>query len=336
MKKLLRLTALAALVLALGSAGTVHAEILPPHGEGQIGLEAVVLCEELTVRQQPSASSKAVMTLSYGDAIIVQPETGGWAACFLSDSVDGGRAGWVNENYLAIDPAWFRTEEKTPVYAWGDEFAPRVALLDADTTLPILKAEGDWLVVSLRGASGWIQAAETPEDAARAERRDGERFEGTVMVEGMEEAVQYEHIVNDAIGIEMDYDCERFERRHEADRERLISSYDDPASPLNTLEIRRDAEDADAVCASIIEALSGEYDVVQEPYALEGAGSCTHIEAARGQGAAASLLQDVYIIPDGDGCVVATMLYTLESAEGFGARMRQALNTLAITGGRGA
>ena len=32
-----------------------------------------------------------------------------------------------------------------------------VALLDADTTRPILKEEGDWLIISLRGAVGWVQ-----------------------------------------------------------------------------------------------------------------------------------------------------------------------------------
>ena len=42
------------------------------------------------------------------------------------------------------------------MYAWNDTAALKVALLDKDTTLPILKDCGDWLVVSLRGASGWI------------------------------------------------------------------------------------------------------------------------------------------------------------------------------------
>ena len=35
-------------------------------------------------------------------------------------------------------------------------YAPKVALLDKDTLLPILKDDGEWLVVSLRGATGWI------------------------------------------------------------------------------------------------------------------------------------------------------------------------------------
>ena len=157
MKKYVWLTILTVLVLMLGSIGAVQAEIIPPYGEGQIGLQAVVLCDALTVRQQPSASSGAVKTLKYGDRIIVQKQESGWADCFLSDAVDAGPSGWVNADYLAIDPAWYRTEAKTPVYAWNSTSAPKVALLDANTTLPILKDEGDWLVVSLRGAVGWIR-----------------------------------------------------------------------------------------------------------------------------------------------------------------------------------
>ena len=157
MKKLLRLTVLAVLVLAFGTAGPVRAEILPPYGEGQIGLRAAVLCESLTVREKPNAASRAVKTLQYGDFLIVEKQRDGWAECFLSDAVDAGPAGWVNADYIAVDPAWYRTDAKTPVYAWNDTAAPKVALLDKDTTLPILKEEDGWLVVSLRGAAGWIQ-----------------------------------------------------------------------------------------------------------------------------------------------------------------------------------
>ena len=65
---------LTAAILLLLNAGAVQAEIIPPYGEGQIGLEAVVLCEELTVREMPSASSKAVQTLKYGRRFAVQPD----------------------------------------------------------------------------------------------------------------------------------------------------------------------------------------------------------------------------------------------------------------------
>ena len=155
MIKHLRFIILTLVVIILGSMIPVQAEIIPPYGEGQIGLSAVVLCEELTMRENPSSSSKAVKTLLYGDLPNVMKQSDGWAYCVDGDSEDS-LAGWVKTDYIAIDPAWYRTDAKTPVYAWNDTAAPKVALLDINVTLPILKEEGEWLIVSLRGAVGWI------------------------------------------------------------------------------------------------------------------------------------------------------------------------------------
>jgi hypothetical protein len=59
---------------------------------------------------------------------------------------------FLNEN----KEFWYVTEKETAVYAWNDTAALKVALLDKDTRLPVLKEEGDWYIVSLRGAVGWI------------------------------------------------------------------------------------------------------------------------------------------------------------------------------------
>ena len=159
MKKQLLRTLTAALFLTLVLAGRAPAEWIPPAGGGQqIGPVAVVLCESLTLRESPGTSSKAVGTLRYGDRVMVLTESDGFAQCCVSDDVDASPAGWANADYLAVDPAWYRTEEATPVYAWNDASAPRVALLSKNTTLPVLKRDGSWLVVSLRGAAGWIYA----------------------------------------------------------------------------------------------------------------------------------------------------------------------------------
>ena len=165
MKKFVRLMILAALALALGCTGICRAEIIPPYGPGQqIGYPAVVLCESLTLREKPSASSKAVKTLKYGARpIVINADTpdgakyeNGFVYCTLGDSEDSP-CGWLNADYLAINPAWYVTEKSTAVYAWNDTSAPKVALLGKGEQLPILKAEGDWYIVSLRGAAGWIQ-----------------------------------------------------------------------------------------------------------------------------------------------------------------------------------
>ncbi|MDO5326775.1 MAG: SH3 domain-containing protein [Clostridia bacterium] len=333
MKKWNWLTILTVWILALGTIGIGRAEILPAHGEGQIGLQAVILCETLTVRKEPSVSSQAVKTLHYGDLLIVQPQTGGWAQCFLSDDVDGGPVGWVNEDYLAIDPAWYRTEKQTPVYAWNDTMAPKVALLDENTTLPILKNEGGWLIVSLRGAVGWIAA---PAGASGIGRRDGERFETTIMLEGMEETVSYEHAVNAAMGIEFDYDYDMLRRRSEANREYFVSPYDDPEAPLDYLEVKYFAEDAGTIAASICADLSQDFDITIEPWTLDRAGSCVRIDASviKGTDLMPDMLQTVYIIPAAQGCIVAASHCAIESAEGFGHRIDYMMNTFSLLNGQ--
>ena len=164
MKKFGWLMILTALVLASGCLGAACAEIIPPYEPGQqIGYPAVVLCEKLTLREKPSSSSKAMQTLNYGDLPIVvgadlpegPKEENGFVYCTLGDSEDSP-CGWINSDYIFINPAWYVTEKKVTVYAWDDISAPKIALLDKDSRLPILKEEEDWYLVSLRGAVGWI------------------------------------------------------------------------------------------------------------------------------------------------------------------------------------
>lgn len=153
-KKSMILFASVAALMGVGS--TCRAEIIPAYGPGQIGLTSVVLCDSLTLRSEGSSSSDSLKTLHAGDRVIVMNQKDGWAEVVLGDSEDSEH-GFVNASYLAIDPAWYRTEDTTTVYAWNDTGANKVAQLGGGTTLPILKNDGSWVVVGLRGASGWIR-----------------------------------------------------------------------------------------------------------------------------------------------------------------------------------
>ena len=133
MRKRIWLAVLLLVILPFAGIARIRAEILPAQGEGQIGYQAVVLCESLTVRQERSAGSKAVETLHYGDTFAVQDRWDGWASCFTSDDVDAGQTGWVNSDYIIVNPTWYRTDDTTPVYAWNDTMAPKVALLSKGT-----------------------------------------------------------------------------------------------------------------------------------------------------------------------------------------------------------
>ena len=169
------------------------------------------------------------------------------------------------------------------------------------------------------------------ESYATTGRPEGERFEGTIMMEGMEETVKYEHIKCPAIGIEMDYDYENFTRQSGPASECFISVYDNADSPENYLDVIYSDENADSAAASIAEVLSMSYNINQDSRTLNKAGACAHIDASADKNnQTPNQLQSVYVIPLSNGCAIATMHYSFEAAEGFGRRFDAMLNTLEI------
>ena len=176
------------------------------------------------------------------------------------------------------------------------------------------------------------EASESSEPVTEAGRQDGERYETVIMLEGMEETVRYEHIVNENAGFEMDYDYESFVRQSEADRELFISAWDDPADPENYLEVRYDTASAALANDAISAILSQKYDLIHESRELDRAGNCIYIEASelKGTGRMADELQVVYIIPASVGCRVATAHLSIEAAEGFGRRFNYMMHTLSV------
>lgn len=175
-------------------------------------------------------------------------------------------------------------------------------------------------------------SAEPAELADNPLRQDGERFETTITVEGMEETVTYEHLRNDVIGIEMDYDCDHYVRQSEPDRERFISVWDAPENPENYLEVTYSSDDAETVAAAIGERLSEDYEIIRESATLAGAGSCIRIGASeiKGGGYTANVLQMVYIIPAPDGCRIAAAHYDAVDSDGISRRFDAMVNTLAV------
>lgn len=179
-------------------------------------------------------------------------------------------------------------------------------------------------------------AAETPAAKPEAEafpaRADGERFEDVIMIEGMEETVQYEHVKSAAFGFEMDYDYENFVSQSDAKSERFVSVWDDPNAPENYIEVRSDTGNAELVADVIIATLSQDYDIGQEYRELERAGQCIHIaaEVIKGTDQMSEHLQYVYVIPAPDGCRVVTEHCFAVDCEGLLRRFSYMLNTLSV------
>ena len=180
-------------------------------------------------------------------------------------------------------------------------------------------------------------SAEEPADSEPADvvvetgRQNGERFEKIILLEGMEETVQYEHVVRRAAGFEIDNEYENLVRRSEADRELFLSAWDDPAQPVNYLEVRYDTGNAELVASALNAGLAASYDTTLKETDLDRAGRCLRIEASQVKGGGlANQLQTVFIIPAAEGCRIATAHYSREAAEGFGHRFHSMLQTLSV------
>ena len=162
---------IAVLLVLLLCAGSAAAEVLPRAGidqgwkeyTGQSCVTGVILCDSLTLRAKPSASSKALYTLenkftrtykSSSLRILSEPKDG-WVEVQYSDLIDGH--GYLRAEYVLIDPLWYRAGKETAVYAYGDASAPRVGLLSKGTVLPIIAERDGWYVVSMPAGSGWIR-----------------------------------------------------------------------------------------------------------------------------------------------------------------------------------
>lgn len=169
MKKYSFIALVAVLVLALGCLGTAQALVIPPQGMGQIGISSIVIRDGLPVYEKPDGTSKVTANLSSGTHFIVTDRTEGWAEVVLSDDVDAAPIGWVETLFVLVDIGWYLTGEDTPVYPWPDTFAPAFQVIEEGYLLPVLKDEGEWLVVSLNGASGWVHKTEADLAAAAAE-----------------------------------------------------------------------------------------------------------------------------------------------------------------------
>ena len=159
--------------------------------------------------------------------------------------------------------------------------------------------------------------------------QEAERFDTTIILEGMKETVHYERVVNRTAGFEMYYDYENFTRNSYPNLECFISVWDGLGNPENFLEVSHREEDADTVAAAVKEELSQEYDLLESTRELDRAGECIYIEASvlRGTNNMADQLQAVYIIPGPEGCFVAAAHYAAEAAEGFGHRFHYMLQT---------
>ena len=167
---------------------------------------------------------------------------------------------------------------------------------------------------------------DTVEPEAETGMKDGERYEATILLEGSEK-VGYEHAISKNVGFEIDYEYDSLARESESDHERFISVFETDDDAWNYLDVTSSTESADSVAEALTASLSNDFDSVEKhPITLDKSGECVYI-TAYGAKDGSGRMQTVYVVPATDGCRVAEAHYTIESAEGFGARFGNMMNT---------
>ena len=116
-----------------------------------------VLCESLSLREQPEGSSPLLDTLAYGTRCTILEESGSWYHVVYRDGDGMRRSGFVRKEYVLMNPTYFTPNGETPVYAMPSSDAKRVGLIDSGTSYPVIGLYDDFLVISLRGASRFVE-----------------------------------------------------------------------------------------------------------------------------------------------------------------------------------
>ena len=95
----------------------------------------------------------AIASLPYGTTLTCTGEKHpGWLEVTAAE-----QTGWVREEFLLLNPSYLTFAEETPVLAWPSAEASWIGLLSAGTSAPVLGEVDGYIVISLRGASGFVK-----------------------------------------------------------------------------------------------------------------------------------------------------------------------------------
>lgn len=115
-----------------------------------------ILCESLSLRENPDATSNLIHTMTYGTYCTVIEESGSWYNVTYRNEEQLRYSGWVRKEYVLVNPDYFVPDGETPVYAMPSGSSKRVGLISSETSYPIIGEMNGFLAISLRGASGFV------------------------------------------------------------------------------------------------------------------------------------------------------------------------------------
>lgn len=126
----------------------------------------IVISQNVSLRAEPSTGATRLATISNGTVLDLLNEQNGWyqVAYYDGKSVMPLQ-GWVRNDYIVRNPSFITTTALTYVYAMPALDSKKVGQLVAGTQLVVIGEFGDFWVVNLRSASGFIYKRDISSEA---------------------------------------------------------------------------------------------------------------------------------------------------------------------------
>lgn len=117
----------------------------------------IVISQNVSLRESPSTGARRIASIPNGSVFDLLDEQNGWYFVRYWDSkTQTALEGYVVVDYVVRDPLFVTTTKSTYVYSTPDRGSKKVGQLISGTQLVVIGEWGDFWVVNLRSASGFI------------------------------------------------------------------------------------------------------------------------------------------------------------------------------------
>lgn len=125
----------------------------------------IVISQNVSLREAPSTGAKRIASVPNGALFDLLDEQNGWyRVSYFETKTSTYMEGWVLVDYVVRDPSFVTTTKTTYVYATPDRGAKKVGQLAEGSQLVVIGEWGDFWVVNLRSASGFIYKRDIEEN----------------------------------------------------------------------------------------------------------------------------------------------------------------------------
>lgn len=127
------------------------------YSSAQAYYPAIVISKSISLRVEPNVRSERISSLSNGTLLNILNDQGDWLYVNVWNQKEQAYIqGWLKSDFIVRNPRFVTTHQSTYVYAIPDRGGKKVGEVISGTQLVVIGEYGDFWVVNLRSASGFI------------------------------------------------------------------------------------------------------------------------------------------------------------------------------------